>query len=139
MRWVTPSPPRWSAGGGELVISRLIDQTWQYVGDIMEWPTIDWSFDWLTITGLAEPEPCDVPEGVTVELGPQNWHHEMIPQHAGIPVGFFTMVCRRWDEFTAHDFPAPESPGYDFSAQAADEEQHGPARRIDGRRKNRRK
>lgn len=118
--------------------------TWDYINRIIwsDWtiPTFDsgaWTFGGQP---EPEPEPCNVPEGITIELGPQNWHHEMRPKPASYPVGILTRVRLRWAEFTANDFPVPTNPGYDFSNHTTDDEQHGPEqRRIDGRRKKRRR
>lgn len=80
----------------------------------------------------AKPCPAPVPEGITVEFGPQNWIHEMrrIPQPAlqfprqwprlyVTPIEY--EVDARWQQFTAPSFPIPTAPGYDFSRYATNE------------------
>ncbi|WP_458317127.1 hypothetical protein [Mycolicibacterium brisbanense] len=77
--------------------------------------------------GCVKPSPMPVPEGITVEFGPQNWIHEMrrIPPERQFPRPWPRLfsptelaVRAHWDEFTAPDFPVPERPGYDFTHYA---------------------
>lgn len=80
----------------------------------------------------AKSSPMPMPEGITVEFGPQNWIHEMrrVPPPAlqfprqwprlfVSPIEY--EVDAHWQQFTAPCFPVPEAHGYDFSRYATSE------------------
>lgn len=88
----------------------------------------------------AKPGPVPVPEGITVEFGPQNWIHEIrrIPPERQFPRPYWLRnpldyaVNQHWQQFTAPTFPVPEAHGYDFSRYATNDDDpiwvHRPAR-----------
>ncbi|GAS94408.1 uncharacterized protein RMCC_1374 [Mycolicibacterium canariasense] len=80
----------------------------------------------------ACPDLEHIPE-IDVKFGPENWIHEiqrLPPPTLQFPrsLGTYRLmtplqadVNRLWPDFTAPDYPIPESPGYDFS-HLADEQ-----------------
>lgn len=80
--------------------------------------------------GCAKPSPEPVPEGITVEFGPQNWIHEMrrIPPALQFPRPWPRLfsptelaVRDHWQQLSAPSFPVPEAHGYDFSRYSTSE------------------
>lgn len=112
-----------------------------FIGTVRGAPWIQFDNDAFTFTGriafdelyqCTKPGPVPVPEGITVEFGPQNWIHEMrrIPQPAlqfprqwprfyVSPIEY--EVDAHWQQFSAPSFPIPTAPGYDFSRYATNE------------------
>ncbi|MGV0595686.1 hypothetical protein [Mycolicibacterium porcinum] len=77
--------------------------------------------------GCAKPHPAPVPEGITVEFGPQNWIHEMrrIPPALQFPRPWPRLfsptelaVRDHWQQLSAPSFPVPDAHGYDFTRYA---------------------
>ncbi|MHA0288288.1 hypothetical protein ACXYX3_17785 [Mycobacterium sp. C3-094] len=106
-----------SVGAQATAFFTAYSQTWEPV----------WTFTAGSYRLPEQSAPRCLRTPITIEFGPQNWHHEIQRPHLQFPRATWLLtpleveVRNLWPVLTTPDIPTPPRSGYDFTAWATDD------------------